>query len=112
MTKMLSYAVVFITAANRAEADAIAGTLVAEKIVACVTIIPGVRSTYWWKGKIETADEVLLSAKTRQSNMPALIRRVKELHSYEVPEIVALPLTDGNPDYLAWIGSSTEPHEH
>lgn len=111
MKETTAYVTVFITASNRVEADTIVRALVEEKLAACVTLIPGVHSTYWWKGKIATADEALLSAKTRQSNMPALIRRVKELHSYEVPEIVALPLVDGNPDYLNWIGASTEAYE-
>lgn len=103
----MKYIVVFITAKNRREAETIGRALVGEKLAASVNIFPGVRSRYWWKGKIETAREVFCMAKTRSTLFSALARRVKELHSYEVPEILALPISSGTADYLEWIGLST-----
>lgn len=99
--------VVFITVSNREEGERIGRTLVEEKLVACVNLFPGIFSMYWWQGKIETANEVFCMAKTGQSLVRRVIKRVKELHSYSVPEVIALPIVDGNPDYLKWIGAST-----
>jgi periplasmic divalent cation tolerance protein len=98
--------VVFITASSAAEARKISDALLKEKLAACVNVTAAVTSRYWWKGKIDTAKERLLIAKTTQAKVPALIRRVKEIHSYDVPEIIALPVLAGNPDYLAWVGDS------
>ena len=78
------------------------------KKAACVNIIPGVRSLFWWEGKVEEADEHLLIVKTRAALFPEVTRIVKSLHSYDVPEIIALPITDGNQDYLDWLGRETE----
>lgn len=98
----------FITAASPAEAKKISDALLKERLVACVNLLPGVGSRYWWKGKIESGKEVLLMAKTVKAKVPAVVKRVKALHSYDVPEVVALPVVDGNPAYLAWVASSVK----
>ena len=96
--------VVFVTAPEP-EAQGLAQVLVREKKAACVNIVPGVRSTYWWQGEIESDDESLLIIKTRLSVLDGLVEVVKKTHSYEVPEVIALPVVGGNRDYLDWIGS-------
>jgi periplasmic divalent cation tolerance protein len=98
--------VVFITAANRPEAEKISRHLVEGKYVACTNIVPRVSSLYWWKGKIESADEVFLMAKTTLKKFKAMAAAVRKLHSYEVPEIIALPIVAGSDDYLHWIDES------
>jgi periplasmic divalent cation tolerance protein len=103
---MPSFVVVLITTPSRAESREIADGLLKGRLAACVNILPGIASRYWWKGKIEAAREQLLIVKTARRKLPALIRRVKALHSYKVPEIVALPVSAGNPDYLRWISDS------
>jgi len=91
---------------NRVEARRIGEKLVSEKLAGCVTAIPNVSSVYRWRGKIERAREVLLVAKTSRKKLNRLIPRVKELHSYEVPEVLALPIERGMPEYLKWLGES------
>jgi periplasmic divalent cation tolerance protein len=99
--------VVFVTCANRPEAKRIAQALVEEKLAACVNFFPApVRSIYRWKGKIEEAREILLLVKTSQAVFSRLERRVKQLHSYETPEIIGLPIVAGSRRYLAWMGES------
>ncbi|OGR82094.1 MAG: hypothetical protein A2636_03190 [Elusimicrobia bacterium RIFCSPHIGHO2_01_FULL_64_10] len=98
--------VVFLTAANREEAEKISRTLVTERLAACVNQAGEVRSRYWWDGKIETGAEILVIAKTTRRAFPRLQKRVRELHSYSVPEVIALPVIDGNPAYLRWIKDS------
>jgi len=100
--------IIFITASSDEEAGNIAKTLVTEKLVACVNIIPGIRSTYWWEGKVCQEDEVMLLAKTVNSLFPAVMNRVKSLHSYEVPEIISFPIAEGFPDYVRWIEKATQ----
>lgn len=100
--------IIFITASSDEEAGKIAKTLVTEKLVACVNIIPGIRSTYWWEGSVCQEEEVLLLAKTVHSHFPAVMNRVKSLHSYEVPEIISLPIAEGSSDYVRWIEKVTQ----
>jgi periplasmic divalent cation tolerance protein len=100
------YATIFITVPNRKEAENIAKKLLEEKLVACVNIVPGISSYYWWKGKIEFSKELLLIIKTERQRMSKIISKVKSLHSYTVPEIILLPIIDGNKDYLNWITDS------
>ena len=100
--------VIFITAGTEEEADNIARVLVEQRKAACVNIIPRVRSLFWWQGEPDSAQEILLIAKTRAALLPQLIEAVKEAHSYDVPEIVALPIIGGNEDYLRWIADETE----
>src|SRR4030042_47807 len=98
------YIVVFVTAGSSEEAPKIADLLLDRRKAACVNIIPGVQSSYWWKGKIEASTENLLVIKTRASVLDEVITLVKKVHSYEIPEIIALPVIDGNRNYLKWIG--------
>jgi periplasmic divalent cation tolerance protein len=98
--------VVLITAPPE-RAEALATALVEERLVACVNLVPGVTSIYFWEGKLCRDGETLLVAKTRPERLPALIRRVRELHPYAVPEVIALPVQEGNPDYVAWVEGGT-----
>ena len=100
--------VILITAGSADEASSIARTLVDEHLAACVNIIPGVRSFFFWEGRTQDAAETLLIVKSRRPLLDELIRRVKAIHSYSVPEIVALPIVAGLPDYLAWVNDSTK----
>lgn len=102
----MSYTVILSTVPTEEEAKKITQTLLQEKLVACVNIIKSVESFFWWEGKIDNANEILLVIKTLEKNIPFVIKRIKELHSYTVPEIVALPIIGGNSDYLRWIGES------
>lgn len=95
--------VVFITAGTLQEAESIARALVEERLAACVNVLPGVTSIYRWEDKLQRDAEVLLVVKTTEANLPSLIQRVHELHSYQVPEIIALPITGGSPEYLTWL---------
>jgi periplasmic divalent cation tolerance protein len=99
--------VVLITCGDDPEASRIARTLVEERHAACVSRVGGIRSIYRWQGAVEEATEVLLLAKTRAECVPALIARVRELHSYDVFEAVALPIAGGYPPYLDWIADGT-----
>ncbi len=100
--------VVLITASSQEEASSIANVLVDEHLAACVNIVPQIRSLFFWEGKTEDALEALLVCKSRKLLMPALIDRVKKLHSYAVPEIIALPIIDGSSDYLSWVEATTK----
>jgi periplasmic divalent cation tolerance protein len=100
--------VILITVSSPEEGEKIARTLVAEQLVACVNSIPGVRSFFFWEGKAQDAAEVLLVCKSRMALMEKVIERVKSLHSYTVPEIIALPIVAGLPGYLAWVNDSTK----
>ena len=105
---MTGFIVVFITCAKRTEAEKIAGALVSSRLAACVSIIPGVESIFRWEGKIDNAKEALLVVKTRQGLFSKLVKKVKSMHSYEVPEIIALPVVCGEPSYLKWINQSLQ----
>ncbi len=100
------YIVVFITAKDKDEAEKIAAYLVGEKLAACVNIVPGVSSFFWWEKKIDQAQEVLLIVKSKKILFKKMIAAVKKAHSYSVPEIIALPVIGGNKDYLKWISDS------
>ena len=95
--------VIFITTASGEEAHTIATILLQQRKVACVNILPGASSLFWWHGKIDSADENLLVAKTTASQIDDVVKLVKESHSYDVPEVVALPIVGGNQDYLEWM---------
>lgn len=101
------YIVVFITASSKEEARKIAQGLLEEKLAACVNIILGIESHFWWQGKIDSAKEALLVIKTKKGLFNKLAKKVKSLHSYSVPEIISLPIISGNKDYLKWINDST-----
>jgi periplasmic divalent cation tolerance protein len=100
--------VVFMTAADREEAGRLAQMLVSEKLAACVQILPEMESVYRWQGKVERHSEVLLIAKTTKSQFGALEASVRAAHSYETPEIVAIPIIAGSAAYLNWLGTNTE----
>ncbi len=99
--------ITFITVSHADEAYSIAKTLVEERLAACMNIIPAIRSIYLWKGEICDDPEYLLIAKTTRDVFPLLKARVKALHSYEVPEIIAVPVQDGHEPYLAWVAECT-----
>lgn len=100
------YAVVFITASNKKEAEKIALGLIKNRLAACVNIVDKVESLFWWQGKIDRAKESLLIVKTKKALVNKLIQKVKAIHSYEVPEVIALPIISGSKDYLGWLGES------
>jgi len=100
--------VVLITTSREEEAQSIAGLLLNQRKAACVNIMPRVDSLFWWQGKPDSAWESLLIVKTKASLLPKIVSLVKETHSYEVPEIIGLPIIGGNEDYLKWIGSEVE----
>lgn len=100
--------VVFITAGNVDEASRIAQLLVEKNLAACVQILPEMRSVYRWKGEIEKQPEILLLAKTMASKFSELERQVRAVHSYETPEIVATPLTNGSRPYLEWLSANVD----
>lgn len=95
--------VILITASMDEEAQEIANRLLTQRKAACVNIIPKVRSLFWWKGELDSADEAVLIVKTKASLVDEIVSLVKEAHSYEVPEVIALPLIGGNRDYLNWM---------
>ena len=100
--------IVFCTCPDRESGKAIADALVGEKLAACVNILPGIESIYTWKGEICRDAEILLIIKTRAELFPELKDRIISLHSYEVPEIIALPILQGSPEYLKWIDETTD----
>jgi periplasmic divalent cation tolerance protein len=100
-------AVVYTTIDNVQDARKIAHTLVEEQLVACVNIIPKIESIYRWKGKIENDNECILIAKTTDKNVKKTIQKIKELHTYELPDIVVLPIIGGLKDYLNYIQDET-----
>lgn len=101
------YLIVFVTASSKEEAEKIAKGVLEEKLAACVNIIDAVHSHFWWQGKIDSAEEALLIIKTKKTLINKLIRKVKSIHSYELPEIIALPIIYGSKEYLDWVNEST-----
>ena len=103
------YRIVLVTCGSIAEARKIGRNVVEKKLAACANIVPGVESIYRWKGKVERAREVLVVIKTTANRLPELEREVKQLHSYDVPEFIVLPIIAGSRKYLAWLQGSTTP---
>ena len=99
----------YITAGSRVEALAIARTVVEERLAASANVLDGATSIYWWRGALEQASEAVLILKTRTELVERLSARILELHSYECPCVVALPIVAGNPQYLDWIAAETRP---
>jgi periplasmic divalent cation tolerance protein len=100
---------IFVTCRSAEECAKIARHLVQARLIACGNIIPGIRSIYMWKGNIEDDGEALLIMKTRSSHFDHIVKEIKALHSYEVPEIIASPITQGHDAYLNWIDDVTRP---
>lgn len=98
---------IYITAASADEARAIGRALVEERLAACANVLGPITSFYWWDGAVQEDGETALVAKTREDLVEALVERVKELHSYDCPCIVALPIEGGNPAFLDWIEAET-----
>lgn len=97
--------VVFSTCASPEDAERIARRLVDSRLAACVSIVPGIRSVYRWQGKVEDAAEQLLVIKTSRAAFPALRAEIENVHPYEVPEILALPVVEGSEKYLSWLAA-------
>lgn len=102
----MAYCLVLVTASSPEEADKITQVLIQGKLAACVSQVPGLKSVYWWKGRVEEAREVLLLVKTLKTRVKDIVRAVKKNHSYAIPEVLALRIKEGNPDYLKWITES------
>lgn len=97
--------IVFTTCPNAETAGRIARALVEERLAACVSILPPMQSIYRWKGKVETTTEQLLVIKIAARRFPEVMACIRRLHPYELPEIIAVPVVDGAPDYLAWLNN-------
>lgn len=102
----MPFCICLITAPEGEVSKKLARGIVEEKLAACVNVIPGARSTYWWEGKIEEAGECLLIAKTDKLKVKGLIKYVKAKHPYSVPEVISLRIKEGSRDYLRWIAAS------
>jgi len=100
-----SYDIVLVTTPNREEAEKIAHGLLDEKLIACANIVGPATSFFWWSGKVERAEEYILLMKSRLDLFEQLLEKVKSLHSYEVPEIIAVPIVKGSNAYLKWLDS-------
>lgn len=100
------YVVVLVTVKNKKKAQKIARGLIQHKLAACVNILDKIDSLFFWNGKIDQAKESLLIIKSKKENFPKVIKLVKSLHSYEVPEIIALPIIAGDKPYLRWIDAT------
>lgn len=100
---MTDTVIVLCTFGNEQDAMRVGSALVEARLAACVNVLPGIRSVFRWKGELQDADEVLTLIKTTQEGFPALRDRLKELHPYETPEILAIPVLDGFADYLSWV---------
>lgn len=98
---------IYITCKDKAEALHVGKALLRERLVACINIVEGMTSAYWWEGEILEDSEAILIAKSRPELLALLTKKVREVHSYEVPCVVSLPIGGGNPAYLRWIAEET-----
>jgi periplasmic divalent cation tolerance protein len=101
-------ALIYTTVADRKQATDLTEKILKRKLAACVSIIDGVESHYWWQGKIETSKECLLILKTKEALYPTIEKFIREHHSYKVPELILVPIKKGDPDYLFWISKNVE----
>jgi periplasmic divalent cation tolerance protein len=106
-----SHRLMFCTCPDEAIAQTIGDTLINERLAACVSLMPGITSIFHWDGQIQRDREVLILIKTIEARASALTERLRELHPYEVPEIIAVPITEGLPDYLSWITKCTKDND-
>src|ERR1700733_9430328 len=102
------YIIVLVTSKDKKEAEKISQGLLEAKLIVCANIIEGVQSLFWWQGKIDSSQEVLLVLKTKKALFKKVTAKVQSLHSYQTPEIIALPIVQGSKDYLEWISASVE----
>ena len=100
---------VYITCKDAEEARKIGRDLVEKRLAACTNILDGMTSFYWWEGEVQDDRETVLIAKTRADLMEDIVKRIGEIHSYDVPCVVGLPIAEGNPAYLDWVRSETSP---
>jgi periplasmic divalent cation tolerance protein len=103
--------VVFVTVGSAAEGERIAEVLVGERLAACVNIVGPIRSVYWWENAVQREEELLLIAKTRATQFAQIEARVRAVHSYATPEVIALPITLGSRPYVEWLLRETQPPE-
>ena len=97
-----------MTASSPEEADIISKSLLEKKLIACSNILGEIRSAFWWKNNIQNENEVMIIAKSRRSHLDQIISDVKSLHSYDIPEILAIPIIGGNSEYLEWLIKETD----
>ena len=109
---VVEHLVVLVTASSEQEARQIARALVTKMLAACASVVPGITSIYRWQDEVQEDQEWLLVVKTRRDVLDAVIEEVQRLHSYDVPEIIALPLVGGNQDYLRWLDKGVESGWH
>lgn len=107
----MSTLLVYCACPDAAIADRLARAVVEARLAACVNVLPGIRSTYRWHERVEQADEVLLLIKTQAARLDALTRRLRELHPYELPEVLAVEASAGLPEYLDWVAKQTRDHD-
>jgi periplasmic divalent cation tolerance protein len=100
---------VYVTAASAADAEAIGRAAVEARLAACANVLGATKAIFWWNGKVESAPEAALALKTRSALVPALTEKIKALHGYDCPCVVALPIVGGNEDFLDWLAAETEP---
>ncbi|MBP3192833.1 divalent-cation tolerance protein CutA [Natronogracilivirga saccharolytica] len=105
----MNYLFVYITASDRKEAETISDALISERLVACTNIIDTMSALFWWDGGVQSEDEVVLIAKTTAEAFPKLEQRVLDLHSYECPCIIGMPIASGYQGYLDWISEEVRP---
>ena len=98
-----NYVLIMVTCSSQEEARRISERLLAKQLVACASILPKMESRFWWKGRLDRAVEFLVTMKTKQANFKKIESEIKRVHSYEVPEIIAVPIVAGSIDYLDWI---------
>ena len=101
------YVIVMVTCPDEDTAERISEIILRERLAACVNTMPGVTSRYWWNARIEKADEVLMLIKTREALLQRIEKAVRDNHPYDVPEVIAVPIGSGSPEYLNWIDSET-----
>ncbi|HMK54250.1 MAG TPA: divalent-cation tolerance protein CutA [Methanobacteriaceae archaeon] len=100
------YSLIYVTTSGENESKKIARILLEEKLAACANIIPSMKSFYWWEGKIEEDEESILILKTRSENLDNIIKRVKDIHSYDIPCVLEILINNGSEDYLKWLEES------
>lgn len=103
-----NFVIIIVTCGSKPEAQKIADSLLKKKLTACANIIPGVSSRFWWRGSLDNAAETILMLKTLKSKFRKIESVIKQLHSYDVPEIIAIPIAAGSKDYLDWIKKSVK----